>query len=155
MGDGMTLIEKAERSFDEKKARELSEKLAKNRFTLSDYYDQLIQLRSMGGLGEIAGMLPGVDAKALSGAKLDEKMLARTEAIIQSMTKKERDEPALINSSRKKRIAAGSGTQVVDVNRLLKQFELMKQLSKQMSRGRTPGRLGGFGKKGGKGLFGM
>lgn len=155
MGDVLTLIEKAEQSFDEKKAAELAEKLMKNRFTLNDYYDQLTQLKSMGSLSDIAGMLPGVDAKALSGASVDEGAMAKTEAIILSMTNRERENPGVLNSSRKKRIAAGSGTQVVDVNRLLKQFDMMQQMTKQLSKGKMPGMFGGFGKKGGmSGLFG-
>ena len=133
MGDVLTLIEKAEQNFDEKKAMELAEKLKKNKFTLADYYDQMVQLKGMGSLQDIAGMLPGVDAKALAGAKVDEKALSRTEAIILSMTPYERENPNVLNSSRKKRIAAGSGTSVVDVNRLLKQFEMMQQMTKQMA----------------------
>ena len=132
MGDILTLIEKAEQSFDEQKAREMSEKLLSNRFTLEDYYEQLQSLKSMGSLSDIAGMLPGIDAKQLSGASIDEKALARTEAILKSMTPAERQDPGLLNSSRKKRIARGSGTQVVDVNRLLKQYEQMQVLAKQM-----------------------
>ncbi len=153
MGDVLTLIEKAEQSFDEKKAAEMAAKLAKNKFTLTDYLDQMAQLKSMGSLNDIAGMIPGLDAKALSGASIDEKAMARTEAIILSMTPKERENPSILNSSRKKRIAAGSGTQVVDINRLLKQFELMQQMTKQMSKGRMPAMFGG-GKLGGKGGFG-
>ena len=133
MGDVLTLIEKAEKSFDEKKALEAAEKLRSNRFSLADYLDQMAQLRNMGDLKDVLGMLPGVDAKALQGAKLDEKLLSRQEAIILSMTKAERDNPSLLNSSRKKRIAAGSGTSVVDVNRLLKQYEAMKQMTKQLT----------------------
>ena len=161
MGDVLTLIEKAEQSFDEKKAREMAEKLSKNRFTLTDYYEQMTQLKSMGSLSEIAGMLPGVDAKALAGASIDEKAIGKTEAIILSMTRQERDNPSILNSSRKKRIAAGSGTQVVDINRLLKQFETMQALTKQMSKGRMPAMFGGKGMggmknmKGKKGLFGF
>ncbi|MDR3209702.1 MAG: signal recognition particle protein, partial [Oscillospiraceae bacterium] len=156
MGDVMTLIEKAERNFDEQKTRELTERMMKNRFTLTDYYDQLSQLKSMGGLSEIAGMLPGVDAKALAGASIDERLIAKTEAIILSMTQKERDDPAVLNSSRKRRIAKGSGTEVVDINRLLKQFDMMKQMTKQISKGKMPGVLGGKkGKKGNRGgIFG-
>ncbi len=150
MGDILTLIEKAEQSFDEQKARELSEKLMSNRFTLEDYYDQLQSLKNMGSLSDIAGMLPGVDARQLSGASIDEKALSRTEAIIKSMTPAERRDPSLLNSSRKKRIARGSGTQVVDVNRLLKQFEQMQVMARQMS-GRNMKKLM-RGK--GKGLFG-
>ena len=154
MGDMLTLIEKAEQSFDEKKSAELAERLMQNRFTLTDYYEQLTQLKTMGNLSDIAGMIPGMDAKALAGASFDEKQLARTEAIILSMTKKERDDPSVLNSSRKKRIAAGSGTEVVDINRLLKQFDAMKVMTKQISKGKMPGMLGGFGKKGRGGLFG-
>ena len=151
MGDVLTLIEKAEQSFDEKKAQEAAERLLQNRFTLSDYLDQMNQLRGMGDLGDIAGMIPGVDAKALRGAKMDEKQLARQEAIILSMTKAERNNPSILNSSRKKRIAAGSGTSVVDVNRLLKQYDAMQQMVKQFSGKnmkklqRKMGRMGGFG----------
>ena len=155
MGDVLTLIEKAEQSFDEKKARETAENLLQNRFTLSDYLDQMNQLRGMGDLGDLAGMIPGMDAKALKGARMDEKALSRQEAIILSMTPAERANPAMLNSSRKKRIAAGSGTQVVDVNRLLKQYDAMQQMVKQLSgksmrkmqkkMGRMGGGFPGFG----------
>ena len=150
MGDVLSLIEKAEQNFDAKKAAELQEKMKKNRLTLTDYYEQLIQLKSMGSLSDIAGMLPGVNAKALEGATVDERLLSQTEAIILSMTPAERENPSLLNSSRKKRIAAGSGTQVVDVNRLLKQFELMQQMTRQMAGGKLAkkmGRFGGMGKR--------
>ena len=133
MGDVLTLIEKAEQSFDEKKALEAAEKLRANRFTLSDYLDQMNQLKGMGDLESLAGMIPGMDAKALKGAKMDDKALAHQEAIILSMTQAERDNPSSLNSSRKKRIAAGSGTSVVEVNRLLKQFEMMQSMVKQLS----------------------
>lgn len=133
MGDVLTLIEKAEQSFDEKKALEAAEKLRANRFSLSDYLEQMAQLKNMGDLQELAGMIPGLDAKALKGAKMDDKMLAHQEAIILSMTQSERDNPSMLNSSRKKRIAAGSGTSVVDVNRLIKQFDAMQQMMKQFS----------------------
>ncbi|MEG1878892.1 MAG: signal recognition particle protein, partial [Pseudoflavonifractor sp.] len=113
MGDMLSLIEKAQQNFDMTKAVELEQKMRKNKLTLSDYYDQLIQIKGMGSISEIAGMLPGMNAKALEGATVDEKALSRTEAIILSMTPKERDNPELLNNSRKKRIAAGSGTQVV------------------------------------------
>ena len=133
MGDVLTLIEKAEQSFDEKKALEAAEKLRANKFSLSDYLDQMAQLKNMGDLQDLAGMIPGLDAKALKGAKRDDKMLAHQEAIILSMTQAERDNPSMLNSSRKKRIAAGSGTSVVDVNRLIKQFDAMQQMMKQFS----------------------
>ena len=152
MGDVLTLIEKAEQAFDEKKAQELAAKLIKNKFTLTDYYEQLTQLKSMGNLSEIAGMIPGMDAKALAGASIDNSMLSKTEAIILSMTPHERDNPSVLNSSRKKRIAAGSGTAVVDINRLLKQFDAMQAMTKQMTKGRLPAMLGGRGKRG---MFGI
>ena len=115
MGDVLSLIEKAQQTFDAKKAAELEQKLRKNKFTLADFYDQLVQIKGMGSLSDIAGMLPGMNAKALEGASVDENALARTEAIILSMTPAERENPSLLNNSRKKRIAAGSGTQVVDI----------------------------------------
>lgn len=147
MGDILSLIEKAEQSFDEKKAAELTEKLRKNKFTLTDFYDQMLQVRSMGSLSDIAGMIPGVDAKALSGASFDERALDRTEAIILSMTPYERENPGVLNSSRKRRIAAGSGTNVSDINRLIKQYETMQAMTKQMTKGKMPGigALGGAG----------
>ena len=157
MGDVLTLIEKAEAAIDEKKAREMADKLRKNKFTLSDYLDQLIQLKGMGNLQDLVGMIPGVDSKALAGVTLDDKALLRTEAIILSMTPYERENPNVINNSRKKRIAAGCGLTVVDVNRLLKQYEAMQQMTKQMSRGKMPAMLGGkaLGKKGKRGRFGF
>ena len=157
MGDVLTLIEKAEAAIDEKKAKEMAEKLRKNKFTLSDYLDQLIQLKGMGNLQDLVGMIPGVDSKALAGVTLDDKALLRTEAIILSMTPYERENPNVINNSRKKRIAAGCGLTVVDVNRLLKQYEAMQQMTKQMSKGKMPAMLGGkaFGKKGKKSRFGF
>ena len=139
MGDVLSLIEKAQQTFDAKKAAELEQKLRKNKFTLADFYDQLVQIKGMGSLSDIAGMLPGMNAKALEGASVDENALARTEAIILSMTPAERENPQIINPSRKKRIAAGSGTDVPAVNRLLKQFDQMQKMMKQ---------FGGGGKKG-------
>ena len=151
MGDVLTLIEKVEQNLDQKKAEEMAERLRQNRFTLTDYYDQLQQLKGMGSLQDIAGMIPGMDAKALSGANVDEKAMGRIEAIIQSMTPGERDNPAILNSSRKKRIAAGAGTSVVEINKLLKQFELMQQLVRQMSgNSKAMKRM----KRGGRGGFG-
>ena len=155
MGDMLTLIEKAEQSFDQKKALEAAERLKSNRFTLSDYLDQMAQLKNMGDLESIMEMIPGMDSKALKGAKIDEKAMARQEAIILSMTQAERNNPSILNSSRKKRIAAGSGTSVVDVNRLLKQFEAVQQLTKQFSGKnmkklqKKMGRMGGLGGMGG------
>ena len=145
MGDMLSFIEKAQQNYDEKQAAKLEEKLRKNRFTLQDYYEQLQQLRGMGDLSQIAGMLPGGLGKQLSGATIDEKQMAHTEAIILSMTPLERENPQILNASRKRRIAAGCGLQVVDVNRLLKQFEMMQQLTKQLSKGGRMGGLPGMG----------
>lgn len=132
MGDVLTLIEKAEQAVDEKKAAEMAQRLKQNRFTLTDYYEQLSQLKNMGSMEDIAGML-GMSSGALKGAKVDEKAMAHTEAIILSMTQQERDNPSILGNSRKKRIAAGSGTSVVEVNRLLKQYDMMLQLVRQMN----------------------
>lgn len=154
MGDVLSLIEKAQQTFDAKKAAELEQKLRKNKFTLADFYDQLVQIKGMGSLSDIAGMLPGMNAKALEGASVDENALARTEAIILSMTPAERENPSLLNNSRKKRIAAGSGTQVVDVNRLLKQFDMLQTMTKQFSGGKMPRNMRKMMKKGGKGGVG-
>lgn len=141
MGDILTLIEKAEQNIDRKKAQELEARIRANKFTLDDFYDQLQQYKSM-GMEDIAAMLPGVNAGALKNAKFDEKAFTKTGAIIQSMTPKERDNPSILNSSRKKRIAAGSGTTVSDVNKLLKQFEMMQQLTRSMSKGKMPAMFG-------------
>lgn len=133
MGDVLSLIEKAEQAFDEKKALELERKLREQSFTLEDFLDQLGQFKNMGSLDSILGMMPGIKPSQLGNAKIDEKALARTEAIILSMTPRERLHPEIINYSRKKRIAAGSGTSIEDVNRLLKQYEQTKALMKQLS----------------------
>ena len=125
MGDVLSLIEKAEENFDTKKAEELEKKMRQNTFTLTDYLDQLAQLKNMGSLESLMGMIPGMNTAAMKDAKVDEGALARTEAIILSMTPKERINPDIINSSRKKRIAAGSGTSVEEINKLLKQVEQM------------------------------
>ena len=151
MGDVLSLIEKAEQTLDAKKAAEQLERLRKNKFTLADFYDQMLQLKSMGSMEDIASMLPGMGGKKLDLA-VDEKYLAKIEAIILSMTPHERENPSVLNSSRKKRIAAGSGTQVVDINRLLKQFDSIQQLTRQFANpkkqkgllGRMKG-LGGMG----------
>ena len=131
MGDVLTLIEKAEKAYDAKKAAEMEEKLKSNRFTLQDYYEQLVQLKSMGSMDEILAQMPG--GANLKGVKVDEKAMARTEAIILSMTPEEREKPHIIAASRKRRIAAGAGVKVEDVNRLLKSFEQMQKMIKQFS----------------------
>ncbi|MEG2000319.1 MAG: signal recognition particle protein [Evtepia sp.] len=137
MGDVLSLIEKAEQQMDIQKAAVLQEKIKKNQLTLTDYHEQLTQIRSMGSLSDLAGMLPGMNPKALEGASFDESMLDATEAIILSMTPAERDNPSILNSSRKKRIASGCGKQVVDINRMLKQFEMMQQMTRQMAKQMT------------------
>ncbi len=138
MGDVLTLIDKAQAAFDEKQAAELEQKMRQQTFTLDDYLEQLAQLKSMGNLEQLMGMMPGVKPGALKDAKIDEKMLAHTEAIIHSMTKKEREKPDIINASRKKRIANGSGTSVEEVNKVLRQFDQMLKMMKQFTdMGRT------------------
>ena len=150
MGDMLSLIEKAQQAFDEKKAAELEERLKSNKFTLQDYYDQLVQLKGMGSMEDLLAQMPG--GASLKGMKVDEKAMARTEAIILSMTPKERDNPGIIGASRKKRIAAGAGVKVEDVNRMLKSFEQMQKLIKQFSgpgMGKKMKRMKGFGGFGG------
>ena len=151
MGDVLSLIEKAEQAYDAKKAAELEDKLKSNRFTLQDFYDQMVQLKSMGSMQELLAHMPG--GAGLKNVQLDEKAMAHTEAIILSMTPKERENPNIISAGRKKRIAAGSGLKVEDVNRLLKSFEQMRSMikrfsgpgaGKKMKRMRGMGGFGGF-----------
>ena len=146
MGDVLTLIEKAEQALDQKKAQELEQKMRQNKFTLADFYDQLVQLKSMGSMQDILGMLPGMGA--VKNMQIDERATVRVEAIIQSMTPYERENPSCLNSSRKRRIALGCGQKVEDVNRLLKQFEQMQQIMKQMNgkgkKRKLFGKMGGF-----------
>ncbi len=132
-GDVMTLIEKAQEAFDEKKAAELEQKLKKQQFDLNDFLGQMQQMKRMGSIKQLAAMIPGINAKALEEADIDERKIYRLEAIIQSMTARERENPSIINASRRKRIAAGSGTQVSDVNQLLRQFEQMQKMIKQLT----------------------
>lgn len=131
MGDVLSLIEKAQENFDEEKAKKLETKMKNQSFDLEDFLDQLEQLQNMGPIGDLLGMMPGMNKKALQGVEVNDKDLARTKAIIQSMTSKERQDPDIINGSRKKRIAKGSGVHVSEVNRLLKQFEQSKKMMKQ------------------------
>ena len=147
MGDMLTFIEKAEQQYDEKQAKKLEEKLKKNRFTLSDYLEQMEQLQNMGDMSQLAAMLPGGMGKQLDGAQIDERKMARQRAIIQSMTLQERENPQVLNASRRRRIAAGCGQEVSDVNRLIKSFEMMQQMTKAFSKGNfrgVPG-MGGMG----------
>ena len=143
MGDVLSLIEKAEAAFDEKNAKELEKKMREQTFSLDDFLVQMRSLKKMGNLEQILGMMPGVKPSAIKDAKIDENQMSHTEAIILAMTKAERLKPEIINGSRRKRIADGSGTTVEEVNKLLKQFEQMKKMMKQFS---------GMGKKR---LFGM
>lgn len=146
MGDVLSLIEKAEQAYDEKKAVELEQKIRSQTFTLDDYLDQFAQMKKMGSLEQIMGMIPGMNPAQMKDAKIDEKQMARTEAIIKSMTKQEREKPEILNANRKKRIAAGSGTSVEEVNKLLKQFEQVRKMMKQLS-GMNPNKLGKLGKR--------
>lgn len=133
MGDILSLIEKAEAAYDEKNAKEMEKKLREQTFTLDDFLEQMKQLKKMGNIEQLIGMMPGVKPGALKDAQIDESQLGRIEAIILSMTKAERTKPEIINGSRRKRIAKGSGTSVEDVNKLLKQFDQMKKMMKQIS----------------------
>ncbi len=150
MGDMLSLIEKAEKAYDAQKAAEMEAKLKTNKFTLQDFYDQLLQLKSMGSMQDILAQLPG--GAGLKNVQMDEKAMSRTEAIILSMTPKERENPGIIGASRKKRIAAGAGVRVEDVNRLLKSFDQMKAMVKQFSgpgAGKKMKRMRGMGGFGG------
>ena len=131
MGDVLSLIEKAQENFDEEKAKKLEKKMKNQSFDLEDFLDQLEQIQNMGPIGDLLGMLPGMNNKAMKGVEVNDKDLVRTKAIIQSMTPKERQTPDIINGSRKKRIATGCGVHVSEVNRLLKQFEQTKKMMKQ------------------------
>lgn len=151
MGDVLSLIEKAQDAFDEEKAKKLEAKIKNSELDLEDFLEQMQQIKKMGPIGDLLGMMPGMNNKAMKNVQVDDKELVRVEAIIQSMTSKERRNPSLINASRKRRIAKGSGNDVAAVNRLLKQFEqtkkMMKQLGgleKKMKRGGGFGGLGGF-----------
>ena len=149
MGDVMSLIEKAQENVDEDKAKELEQKLRTQSFTLDDFLDQMQQVKKMGPLDEILKMMPGANKiKGLDNAKVDESQMGRVEAVIYSMTLAERENPEIINTSRKKRIAVGSGTSTQEVNRLLKQFEEMKKMVKQMTnmqqKGKKKGKMPGF-----------
>jgi signal recognition particle subunit SRP54 len=144
MGDLLSLIERAQESFDSKKAKEMEEKIRGQGFTLDDFLDQMEQMKSLGPLDQLLEMIPGANSKQLKNLKIDEKELVFIKAIIQSMTKKERRDPSIINGSRRKRIANGSGTSVQRVNKLLKQFAETQKMMKRM------GGMGKMMKKGGK-----
>ncbi len=154
MGDVLSLIEKAEQALDQKKAAELENRLRQNKFTLTDFYDQLTQLKKMGNMQDLLGMVPGMSQ--MKDVQVDEKAMGRVEAIIQSMTPYERENPNVLGSSRKRRIAAGSGTRVEDVNKLLKQFETMQKMIKQFTGPGASKKMKKLQKRGGfPGLPGM
>ena len=134
MGDVVSLVEKAQEQFDEKQARELKKKFARNQFTLMDFYKQIQQVKKMGDIKDLAGMIPGV-GKALKNVDIDNDSFKGIEAMIMSMTPLEREKPEIINGSRRKRIADGSGTTIAEVNRLLKQFESTRKLMKGVADG--------------------
>lgn len=140
MGDVVSLVEKAQEQFDEKQSRELKKKLAKDKFTLDDYYQQLQQVKKMGNVKDLASMIPGM-GKALKDVDIPDDVFKSTEAIIQSMTPYEREHPEVINGSRRKRIADGSGTSLPEVNRLLKQFEGTRKIMKSAVTGDLAARL--------------
>lgn len=143
MGDMLSLIEKAQSAFDADQAKEIEKKLRKEDFTLDDFLTQLQQVKKLGSMEQILSMIPGVGNK-LKDVEIDEKELKRVEAIIQSMTRKERRDPAIINGSRRKRIASGSGTKVQDVNKLLKQFVEARKMMKKFQEMQKTGKKGGF-----------
>jgi signal recognition particle subunit SRP54 len=143
MGDIVTLVEKAQEQFDENQAKKLEEKIRRSQFTFEDFFDQIQQIKKMGSLGDILSMIPGV-GKAMKNVNVDEKAFVKIEAIISSMTKEEKEKPHIISGSRRRRIALGSGTTVQDVNRLLKQFNEMQKMMKQMTKGRMGRRMQGM-----------
>lgn len=143
MGDVLTLIEKAQQNFDDKKIYDLEKKLRKMEFDFDDFLDQMQQVKKMGPLNQLLGMIPGMNMQKLGDIEVDEKEIAHVEAIIKSMTKEERKDPSVLNGSRKKRIAAGSGRDLQEVNRLIKQFEQMRKMMKQFS-DMTKGKKGKF-----------
>ncbi len=144
MGDMLTLIEKAQTNFDEDKAREMEKKMMKAEFTLEDFLDQMDQMKNMGPLDQMMEMIPGMNKAKMGDMQVNEKDMAKTQAIILSMTPQERRNPSIINGSRRKRIANGSGTRVQDINKLIKQFseaqKMMKQLSGQMTKAKKGGK---------------
>jgi len=137
MGDIVTLVEKAQERYDEQKARKLEEKIKKSQFTFEDFLDQLNEIKKMGSVQQLMNMIPGMN-RLPTNAALDDKALVRVEAIIQSMTKEERQRPNIINGTRRRRIALGSGTSIQEVNKVLKQFGEMQKMMKTFSKGKFP-----------------
>ncbi len=151
MGDVVSLVEKAQEQFSEEQAARLEEKIKKNQFTLEDFYQQIQTIKKMGSMRDLLGMLPGMD-KQLKGVDIDDDAFKRVEGMIQSMTKEERNRPEIINGSRRKRIASGSGVKVQDVNRLLRQFDQMRRTMKKMTKGNAKDMMQGLGLGGGAGM---
>ena len=143
MGDIVSLVEKASQGLDEEKLKKTEAQFKKGLFTLDDYLSQLRQMKKMGGMDGVLSLLPGVSKikEQMKNAAVDEKIISKNEAIILSMTKKEREDPKVINGSRKKRIAAGSGADVSTINKLLKQFKMMTDMMKKMSKGDKTNRI--------------
>jgi len=142
MGDIVSLVEKAQEQFDADEARKLHKKIAKNQFNFDDFLNQIQQIKKMGNIKDLASMIPGV-GKAIRDLDFDDNSFKSTEAIIRSMTPQERDNPALINGSRRKRISVGSGTDIQEVNRLLKQFDETRKMMKMMTAGKNISQLMG------------
>ncbi|HYG53183.1 MAG TPA: signal recognition particle protein, partial [Flavobacteriales bacterium] len=132
MGDVVTLVERAQEQYNEEEARKLQKKIARNQFDLNDFLEQLQQIKKMGSMKDLVGMIPGMN-KAVKNAEIDDNAFKPVEAIIRSMTPKEKSNPDVINPSRKQRIAAGSGTSIQEVNKLLKQFEETRKMMRMMS----------------------
>jgi signal recognition particle subunit SRP54 len=140
MGDIVSLVERAQENFDEEQARRLQKKIAKNQFSFNDFYDQIQQIKKMGNLKDLVGMIPGM-GKALKETEIDDDAFKGIEAIIMSMTPQEREDPAIINGNRRKRIADGSGTNIQEVNKLMKQFEETRKVMRMMS---NPSKMAGM-----------
>jgi signal recognition particle subunit SRP54 len=138
MGDVLSLIEQAEKNIDEKKARELEQRLRKSQFTFDDFLDQIQQVRRLGSISSVLGMIPGISPAKLKGLEVDDKAFDRIQAVIHGMTADERRHPDIINGSRRRRIAAGSGTDIQTVNQLLTQFKQVQKMMKQLGSGRVP-----------------
>jgi signal recognition particle subunit SRP54 len=143
MGDIVSLVEKVQEQVDTEKAKKLEEKLRKSQFTFDDFLDQLHEIKKMGSIQQVLSMIPGMN-RIPANAQVDEKALVRVEAIIQSMTREERNKPQILNGTRRKRIAAGSGTSIQEVNKMLKQFAEMQKMMKTLSKGKIPGMLRGM-----------
>ncbi len=149
MGDIVSLVEKAQEQFDQEEARKLQKKIAKNQFNFNDFMSQIQQIKKMGNLKDLAGMIPGV-GKAIKNMDIDDDAFKEIEAIIQSMTPLEREKPSVLNGSRRKRIAAGSGSNIQEINRLIKQFDETRKMMKMMSGGKNLARMMGGMNLGGK-----